>query len=172
MTRWQSCGLYATYTVSLGPLGDDPFPNKMESPVVLSHITRSQRQRPFPYQDFRSHSQKLYLSCQLGDCGWFSPWDLLCINKKAQRSTRANAQHRENSLNASCYNSGHHRGVIFSFLRLFSESKSVAICEVFILTVFLPVAYHPGHVLLLFPNLTIKWRSRRNSSVLKYDAEG
>ena len=55
---------------------------------------------------------------------------------------------------------------------LFSESKSVAICEVFILTVFLPVAYHPGHVLLLFPNLTIKWRSRRNSSVLKYDAEG
>ena len=36
------------------------------------------------------------------------------LNRKAQTSTKANAQNRENSLNASCYNSGHHRGVIFS----------------------------------------------------------
>ena len=36
MARWlQSRGPYLTYAVSLGPLGDDPFPNRMEGPVVL-----------------------------------------------------------------------------------------------------------------------------------------
>ena len=81
------------------------------------------------------------------------------LNRKAQTSINATAQHRENSLNPSCYNSGHHRGVIFSFLRLFSESKSVALCGVFILTLHIILECY-GHLRLLIPNLTTKGRSR------------
>ena len=144
--------------VSLRPLGDDPFPNTMESPVVLSHITRSQRQRPSPHQDFRSHSQKLYLSFHLGDCGWLSPRDLYCIKQESINKHQSHCPEQRKFF-ASCYSSGHHRGVIFSFLRLFSESKSVALCGVFILTLHIILECY-GHLRLLIPNLTTKGRSR------------
>ena len=52
--------------------------------VLLSfHISPTVSDRGCPQsQAFRSLSQKLSLSCQLGDCGWFSPWDLFCIKQE------------------------------------------------------------------------------------------
>ena len=116
--------------------------------VLLSfHISLAVSDRGRPHTRTSDPILRSFISpASWGTVAGFPHETYSVLSKKAQRSTKANAQHRENSLNASCYNSGHHRGVIFSFLRLFSESKSVAICEVFILTVFLPVAYHPGMV--------------------------
>ncbi|KAI4545438.1 hypothetical protein MG293_005704 [Ovis ammon polii] len=54
-------------------------------------------------------------------------------------------KYRENGFNASCYDSGSYREVIFSLRRLFSGSKTAAIGGVFILT----LPFHPWRRIIL-----------------------
>ena len=126
------------------PLEMTPFLTHWK--VLLSfHISLAVSDRGRPHA---RPSHPFLRSC-ISPAGWgtvagFSHKIYSVLNRKAQTSTKANAHNRENYLNASCYNSGHHRGVIFSLWRLFSESKSVAICKVFILT----LSFHPLHIIL------------------------
>ena len=70
------------------------------------------------------------------------------LNRKAQTSTNATNQHRENALHPSCYNSGHHRGAIFRLWRLFFWVQECGNLWGFHSDfVFASLAYHPGTVL-------------------------
>ena len=71
----------------LGPLGDDPFPNRMECPVVFFSITRSQRQRPSLLQTFRSQSE-VFSPLPAGGLWLAFPSEAYSVlNRKAQTST-------------------------------------------------------------------------------------
>ena len=143
MTRWwQSHGLYLTYVVSLGPQGGEPFPNRMESPVVLLTYYSQSMSEAFPTPDLQIPVRSFVSLARWGTVAGFPRWDLFCI--KQESTNKHNAQHRENAFNASCYDSGHYRAVIFSLRRHFSESKIAAIGGVFIRT----LPFHPWRIIL------------------------
>ena len=124
------------------PLEMAPFLTEWK--VLLScHISLAVSHRGHPHTWPSDPILRSFLSpASWGTLAGFPHETYYVLYRKAQTST--NAKHRENSLSTSCYNSGHHRGVIFSLWRLFSESKSVAICGVFILT----LSFHPLHIIL------------------------
>ena len=118
-----------------------PFPNRMESPVVLLTYYSQSTTEAFPTPDLQIPVRSFLSPARWGTVAGFPHWDLFCI--KQESTNKHNAQHRENAFSASCYDSGHYREVIFNLWRHFSEANIAAIGGVFILT----LPFHPWRII-------------------------
>ena len=119
------------------PLEMTPFLTEWNLLLSFS-VLLAVKDRGLPHARPLDPSRKLSLSCPWGDCGRLSRWNRFCTKQE-----NTNKQ-RENVFNASCYDSGHYREVIFSLRRLFSGSKIAAIAGVFIQT----LPFHPWRIIL------------------------
>ena len=115
------------------PLETTPFLTEWN--VLLSFsVLLAVNDRGLPHARPSDPSRKLS-----PDCGWLSRWNRFCTKQENTNN------HRENVFNASCYDSGPYREVIFSLRRLFSGSKIAAIGGAFILT----LPFHPWRRIVL-----------------------
>ena len=78
--------------VSLGSLGDDPFPNRMEGPAGSSTYYSQSTTEGFSTPELQISVGSFIYPAPWGTAAGFTPRDLFCIEQES--TNKHNAQHR------------------------------------------------------------------------------